>query len=354
MKVGTIAKLRENAYLLELGKDIENPATLWTMNIFVTGGSGFVGGAVLKQLASGHKLKAMARSDASANRVKALGATPVRCNLGNVQANHIEGCDVLVHAAAFVEPWGSRSDFWEANVEGTIQLLQAAREAGVKRFIFIGTEAALFKGQDMVDIDESYPYPEHTPFLYSETKAEAERRVLAANQAGFETLSLRPRLVWGPGDTTVLPNLIEMVDKGAFKWVGGGKARTSTCHINNLASAVNLALDKGNGGEAYFITDGETTTFRSFLTALLATADRTPSSQNVPAWAARMIALVIETTWKLFGIRKKPPITRFSAAIVTADCILKIEKARDELGYAPVVSIAEGLEQLTKDRNFAS
>jgi len=123
----------------------------------------------------------------------------------------------------------------------------------------------------MREINESYPYALHSPFLYPATKAEAERRVLAANAPDFETISIRPRLVWGPGDQTILPVVKQMVAKGRFLWMDGGRAQTSTAHIANLVHGVELALTKGSGGQAYFVTDDEVTTFREFLTALLKT-----------------------------------------------------------------------------------
>lgn len=313
------------------------------MKIFITGASGFVGGAIAKALKGEHDIYAMARSERSAEKVKALGATPVKCELNAVTPENLAGMDVVIHAAAFVEAWGKRSDFWKANVEGTEQLLEVARQAGVKRFLLIGTEAALFYGQPMVNIDESYPYPTRTPFLYSETKAEAEKRVLAANdKGGMKTISIRPRLVWGPGDETILPNLLDMVDRGAFRWVDQGKHLTSTCHIYNLVHGVKLALTAGNGGEAYFITDGEDSTMKSFMSQLLGTAGRKPKNSSVPGWFLRSAASVMEFIWKVFGIKKAPPLPRFSANIMSVDCTINIDKAKRELGYVPVISVADG------------
>src|SRR3569832_1454477 len=272
------------------------------MQIFITGASGFVGGAATQELArGGSTVRAMSRSEKSDAKIRALGATPVRCSLGAVKPEHLAGCEAIVHCAAFVEQWGTRAQFWEANVDGTAQLLEAAKAAGVKRFIHIGTEGALFHGQDMHEIDETYPYPRSTPFLYAETKAEAERRVLAANdpQHGFAALSLRPRFIWGPGDQTMLPVLVEMVRKGRFAWVDGGRPRTSTVHIANLVQAIRLALTRGQGGETYFITDGEESTFREFLSALLATQGLTPPERSVPSGVARALATVVEGAWRL-------------------------------------------------------
>jgi nucleoside-diphosphate-sugar epimerase len=314
------------------------------MRIFVTGGSGFIGGAIVRRLASMHEVWAMARSAKSAEQVASLGAKAVVCSLEDIQADHLDGCDVVIHCAAFVEPWGTWQQFYEGNVAGTQRILMAAETAGVKRFIHIGTEAALFAGQPMVDIDESLPYPAHSPFYYSETKKLAEKAVLASNQAGrFEALSLRPRLVWGPGDTSILPNLLEMVDRGAFRWIDGGRHQTSTVYIDNLVEGVVCALTRGSGGETYFIVDEETPTMRVFLGQLLGAAGRDPGDKSAPGWFVRMAAFGLEGVYKLFRIRAKPPVTRFSAAIMSVPCTIRSDKAARALGYRPLVSHAQGM-----------
>jgi nucleoside-diphosphate-sugar epimerase len=222
------------------------------MRIFITGASGFIGGAIAKALAPDHEVLAMSRREESDRSIEALGARPVRCDLENLRAEDLPPFDVAIHCAAWVEPWGTRSEFWNANVEGTVRMLDAARSAGAHRFIHISTEAVLWRGQHLRDVDESYPLVDESPYLYSETKAEAERRVLAANDAGFETLAIRPRFVWGPGDRTLAPELKKMVESGAFVWLDGGRARTSTTHIENLVHAVELALEKGPRTSAAF------------------------------------------------------------------------------------------------------
>ena len=318
-----------------------------TRKLFITGASGFVGGAIVQALASRFALLALSRSERSDAAIRALGATPVRGELGSVATETIAGCEAVIHCAAFVKQWGTREHFWNANVEGTRQLLQAARQAGAQRFIHIGTEAALFHGQHMRDIDEQYPYPAHTPFLYSETKAAAEQLVLAANAPGFATLSIRPRFVWGPGDQTILPVLETMVRSGRFVWVDHGRAQTSTTHIANLVHAVELALDRGAGGNAYFVTDDGTTQMHDFLTALLATRKLTPQEKSIPGWLARVLAAVTETMWRALGKTSDPPLTRLAASMMSRDCTIRTDKAQRELGYRPVISRSDGLKQLT-------
>ena len=318
------------------------------MNVFITGASGFVGGAVLKQLGNACAFRAMARSSSSAAVVRELGADPVDCSLDNVEASHLRGCDAVIHSAAFVGPWGTRKQYRDANVVGTERMLSAAAEAGVKRFVHIGTEAALFRGQHMRDIDESYPYPDNSPFLYSVTKKEAEIRVLEANApgSGFETISLRPRLIWGPDDQTVLPELLKMVESGQFSWINHGKAVTSTAYIDNVVHAIGLALVQGKTGEAYFITDGEYITYKEFLTRLLNTQGVEPGNRSMPSWLVNALATLVEGAWRRSHLSSQPPLVRMAVAMMGRDCTLRIDKARQHLDYEPKVSIAEGMERM--------
>lgn len=285
----------------------------------------------------------MARSKRSEAVVAGFGATPVPCALGEVREEHLANADVIVHCAAFVEEWGTREQYVRVNVEGTKQLLAAAKQAGTSRFIHIGTEAALFNGADLVDIDETEPYPAQT-FLYSETKAEAERYVLAANGPGFFTLSLRPRFVWGPRDQTILPAIVGMAKR--WSWIDGGRAQTSTTHVANLAHAVSLALENGRGGEAYFVADRERSTLRVFLTSLARTRGVNLPSRSLPKPVARTVAKVLERVYRLASSKTPPPITRFSAAMMSSAVTVRTAKAERDLGYAPVISVAEGFAGL--------
>lgn len=317
------------------------------MQIFVTGGSGFVGGHTIERLvAAGHTVRAMARSDRSAAVVEGYGATAVRCDLTTVEAEHLAGCDAVVHAAAHVEEWGPREAFWRINVEGTERMLSAARAAGVRRFVHIGTEAALFDGGDLIDVDESHPLPARHRYLYSETKAEAEARVLAADGDDMRTVSLRPRFIWGPRDASVLPAIVEMSRAGRFAWIDGGRARTSTCHVHNLTHAIALALTGGEGGRAYFVADDGETTYREFLAALAGTAGVELPARSLPKPVARGMAAVIEGLWAILRRRSAPPMTRFAISMLSASVTVDTARARAELGFVPPVTREQGLEAL--------
>jgi len=317
------------------------------MRIFVTGGSGFVGGAAIKKLvAAGHDVRAMSRSEKSDAKIRALGAQPVRCDLEDVGAVHIGDADAVVHSAAFVEQWGPRDAWRRFNVDGTRRMLEAAREAGAKRFIHIGTEAALMRGQHLRGADESYPLAPNSPYPYSATKAQAEQLVRAANATGFETIVLRPRFIWGPGDTTLLPTIEAMARAGKFMWIDGGRAQTSTTHIDNLVHAIELALTEGRAGEAYFILDDGVHSMKEMIAGMAASRGVTLPEKSVPAGVADVIGAGCEMVWRTFGIRSDPPLTRFSAMIMSRDAVLRDDKARAQMGYRPVISVEDGMRGL--------
>ena len=318
------------------------------MKIFLTGGSGFVGGAVLRTLGRTQEIRALSRSHASDEKIARAGGAVVRGDLASVDKIMLAGSEAVVHCAAYVEEWGDPETFRLVNVEGTRRLLDAAREAGVRRFVHISTEAALFYGQPLRDVDETAPLALHSPFPYSRTKAEAEVAVVAAASPDFQTIILRPRLIWGEGDETVLPVVAAMIAAGRFLWVDGGRARTSTTHVDNLMRAIDLALVRGAPGAAYFVTDDAPLSFRDFLTSYLATAGVAAPDRSLPGWAVRGLAGLVEPLYRAAKSKTPPPVTRFAAAIMSRDCTLVDAKARAELGYEPVVSVEAGLARLAR------
>jgi nucleoside-diphosphate-sugar epimerase len=316
------------------------------MRIFITGASGFIGGAIARALGEEHEVLAMSRSDKSDIAIKELGAMPVRCDLATLEPGDISDCDAVVHCAAYVESWGTRELTYRINVEGTRRTLEAAAAAGARRFLHMSTEAVLWKGQDLNGVSEDHPYPDRTPYLYAETKAEAERLVRGCDQIEMETVILRPRFVWGPGDQTLAPEITAMVKKGAFMWLDGGRAQTSTTHIDNLVHGAKLVLEKGRAGEVYFVTDGEVRSFREFLPALMHAYDVELGERSVPAAIIRPLARMVEGTWRLLGLSSTPPLTRHAIDLMCCDCTLSTQKIEEELGYAPVISVEDGLVQL--------
>jgi len=315
----------------------------------VTGGSGFIGGRLLRRLAAdGVRVRALARSDASAAKVSELGAEAVHGDLGNTasMAAGAEGCDVTFHLAAHLGDWGTREDFERGNVEGTRNTLDASRQAGVAHFVHCGTEAAILAGQALNGADETEPLRPDSRALYSATKAEAEALVRAADGEGMRTVAVRPRFVWGKGDTTLMPEIIAAVESGKFAWIGGGEHRTSITHVDNVVEGLIRGAEQGAGGEAYFVTDGDPVVFREFLTELLAANGVVAPDRSVPPWVAGAIAAGGEAAWRLLPLKGSPPLTRFALWAASKDCVLDDSKARADLGYAPVVTREQGMAEI--------
>jgi nucleoside-diphosphate-sugar epimerase len=317
---------------------------------FVTGGSGFIGGRLVERLVGeGRPVRALARSDAAAARVEELGAEAVRGDLGdrNSIAAGAAGCTTAFHLAARLGEWGPWEEFERGNVEGTRNVLSGCEEAGVRRFVHCGTEAALMAGDPLVHVDETAPLRPDSRAPYPSTKAKAELAVREANREGFETVAMRPRFVWGKGDTTLLPEMVKTVEAGKFAWIGGGLNVTDTAHVDNVVEGLVLCAGKGRPGEAYFITDGKPVVFRDFITAMLETQGVEPPDRSLPAWTAAPLASVCEAAWRILPLPGEPPMTKFRSWILTQECTIEIGKAREQLGYAPVVSHEQGLAEMS-------
>ncbi len=318
--------------------------------VFVTGGSGFIGGRLIERLCSdGHRVRALARSDAAAETVRRRGAEAVPGDLADVAAMRggADGCELAFHAAATLGDWGRREDFERGNVDGSRNALRACREAGVGRFVHVGTEAALMAGRPLVDVDESAPLRPDSPALYSSTKARAEMLVLAANSERFQTVVVRPRFVWGAGDTTLLPVMVEMVRAGRFAWIAGGRHRTSTTHVENVVEGLVLGARHGQPGNAYFVTDGAPVIFHDFVARLLGTQGVRPPERSIPAPVAGAVAAAGESAWRILPLPGRPPLTRFAYWVSSQECTIRIDKAVEQLGYRPRTSIADGLAELS-------
>jgi nucleoside-diphosphate-sugar epimerase len=297
--------------------------------VFVTGGSGFVGGRVIGQLrARDVEVVALARSDRSIQLVEKLGATAVRGDLDSIAAMQagMAGCDVVVHAAAYVEEHGRLEDFMRVTVTGTENVLAAARAAGVKRLVHVSTEAVLADGNPIVRADETRPRTTRPIGPYPLSKGLAEDRVLAANRDGLTTVIVRPRFVWGVGDTSLVPKLIAAVKRGQFGWLGGGRYLTSTCHVDNVAEGIRFAAERGKPGEIYFLSDGEPVEFRSFMTELLAAHGVDAGNRSVPLWLARGLATL--TSWM-----KRPPVSRTAIALIGQEVTVVGHAGHDRTAY---------------------
>jgi nucleoside-diphosphate-sugar epimerase len=317
--------------------------------VFVTGGSGFLGRELIKALvARGDEVFALARSADAVRTVSTLGAKPVNGDLSSKSEMKIgmAGSVCVFHCAADVAQWGDVKAIAKINVEGTRNVIECARDVAVPRVIHVSTEAVMVDGTPLVQMDETRPLPERNIGVYSTTKAAAERVVRAMNGHGIECVIVRPRFIWGKGDTTVLPAMVRAAKAGGFPFIGGGDHLTSTCHVRNVVEGMLLAQAKGRPGDAYFLTDGPAVTVRGFVSDLLATQGVDPGNRVVPLWLAYVLANIMESAWKLLYLKGAPPLTRMVVELFGREVTVSDAKARRELGYRGTVSHAAGLAEM--------
>jgi nucleoside-diphosphate-sugar epimerase len=318
---------------------------------FVTGGSGFIGRNLIPYLIQhGYQVKALARSQPAREAVSGVGATPVMGDLDDIKTfqNGMSDCEVIFHSGALVQLWGDYHANYQANVVGTENALKAAQQAGVKTFVHVGTEAVLLGIGEapIINANETRPRAVRPLGVYPATKGLAEERVLRANSATFRTMSMRPRFVWGAGDTSLLKGIMAGVKNGSFRWFDGGQHRTSTCHVTNVCEGLLLGAQKGRGGETYFLTDGTPVTMRDFLTQYLRTQGVAMNVGSIPTAIAMPLATVVETLWKGLKLKSDPPLNRTVVQIFGAECTLDDSKARRELGYVGHISHTHGLQAM--------
>lgn len=322
------------------------------MRVLVTGGGGFVGGAVVRRLLErGDEVRSLTRS--AQPELAVLGVDVRRGDLADpaVVRGAVAGADAVVHVAARVGDWGPAAEFRRANVDGTRAVLDACRAAGVGRLVFTSTPSVVHAGGSIAGGDESLPYAARYDSAYPATKAVAERMVLAADGRDLSTVALRPHLVWGPGDNHLIPGILARARSGWLRLVGDGTALLDTTWIDDAARAHVDALDRlapgaPCAGRAYFITGGDPRPLREIVNGILAAAGLPPATRSVPFPVALAAGASVEAVWWVTRRRSAPPLTRFLARHLATDSWFDIGAARRDLGYAPQVSVDEGLRRL--------
>jgi nucleoside-diphosphate-sugar epimerase len=321
---------------------------------FVTGGSGFVGGRLIERLvADGWHVRALARSPKAMAQVAALGARPVEGDMSDrdVLQAHIDGSDVVFHVAAMFKLWGNGKDFDTVNVDGMRNLVDVAATSNSVRKVVYVSAAAVVMGDPkaLIKVDETAQTHERSFAPYSSSKAAAEKILLASNnrRPGFETIAIRPPLIWGAG-MPMLEHMVKTVRKGQWQWVGGGSQAMSTCHVDNLVDVLLLAAQAGRGGEAYFVADAEEGTLKSVMTGLLATQGVKAGDKSVSFAMAWRLAGIMALVWRLFGLQGEPPITRQLLQLIGKPFTVNTDKAKRVLGYRPRLSRQEGLAAMEK------
>lgn len=323
------------------------------MKSLVTGGGGFLGRYIVEKLiARGDFVRVLGRNRYP--ELEKLGVETVQADLRNPSAmtRACEKIDVVFHVAALPAIWGKWQDFYGINVEGTKNVLAGCRAQGVSKLVYTSTPSVVFDQSDLRNIDESYPYPKNYNCYYPQTKAMAERAVIAANgRDGLLTAALRPHLVWGPRDNHLIPRVLQRAKAGELFIVGDGLNKVDITYVENAAAAHLQAADHlraGSpvGGQVYFISQGEPVLLWDFLNQLLERMEIPKVTKAISYRTARSLGAVLEMVHTLFSLSAEPRMTRFLAAQLAKSHYFDISKAKRDFGYSPRVSIAEGLERL--------
>ena len=322
------------------------------VKVLVTGGGGFLGGAIVRRLVEREwSVRTLQRGHYP--QLEMLGVEQIRGDIADpaIVLRAVEGCEIVFHVAAKVDPWGSYKPFHRTNVVGTENVLTAMRSAGAPKLVFTSTPSVIHSGGDLAGVDESAPYPEHFEAAYPQTKAMAEMAVLAANDGDLSTVALRPRLIWGPEDTNLVPQLVARARAGQLRFVGGGSNLIDTVYIDNAVDAHLLAADRlapgaPCAGHPYFISNGDPWPMKEIINGILVAAGLPPEERSVPLKAALVAGAVFENLHKVFPKKEGPRMTRFVARNFATAHWFDISAARRDLDYEPRISIEEGLDRL--------
>lgn len=319
-------------------------------NVLVTGGGGFLGGAIVRMLvARGERVRSLARSRYPA--LEALGVEQVRGDIADPELvdRACEGVETVFHTAARAGVWGGYETYHRPNVIGTENVIAACHRRGVRRLIHTSSPSVIFDGTDMEGVDESAPYPDRFEAPYPATKAIAEQKVRAAAGGGLDTVCLRPHLIWGPGDPHMVPRILARARR--LRRVGDGANRVDTIYIDNAAEAHLLAADRlaakpEISGRVYFISQDDPIPLWEMIDRILAAGGKPPLQKTLSPAAAYRLGAVLEWIYRILHLSGEPPMTRFVAAELATSHWFDISAARRDLGYAPSVSTEEGLARL--------
>ncbi len=322
------------------------------MKVLVTGGSSLIGAGVVAALVRrGDEVVVQQRS-----RSAAVSALDVRQALGDIRdpdavRSAADGCDAIVHLAARVGVVGPWEEYRSINVDGTRNVLDAARGLDVGRIVHVSSPSVAHGGEPIVGGGADEPVLGRRRAFYPESKAMAELDALGAADDDLGVVAIRPHLVWGPEDTQLVGRIVERAATGRLALVGGGRALVDTTYIDNAADALVAALDAVApgarcSGRAYVVSNGEPRTIRELVEGICRAAGVPFAPKTVPLSVGRSLGSVVERAWPLLHRGGEPPLTRFLAEQLGTAHWFDPRPARDDLGWTPSVTIDDGLARL--------
>ncbi|WP_417334949.1 NAD-dependent epimerase/dehydratase family protein [Halobacteriovorax marinus] len=324
------------------------------MKILVTGAGGFLGFYIARDLKSlGHEVYNFSRTHhADLDQIEVTTRTGNLNDPESIEAA-LDGIEVIFHVAGKVAMWGKWDDFYQTNTVGTKNLVHAAKKKSIKKFIYTSTPSVVFGEGDIINGDESLPYPDDSLSLYAKSKMLAEQFVLEQNSKEFLTCALRPHLIFGPRDKNIIPRLVEAQKKKKLKRIGDGENLVDIIYVENAAKAhiqafEKLSADSPVAGSAYFIAQERPVNLWDFINKILEVNGQSKVTKSISVKKAYFIGTIIEKILRLFKVWNiHPPMTRFVALQLGKSHYFKHDKAVNDFSYHPDISIEESLKRIT-------
>ena len=324
------------------------------MKVLVTGGGGFLGSSVCRQLAAkDHEVTAFQRS--AADHLAAEGIRVLQGDISDISdvMQAAEGCGAIIHTAGKAGVWGDPEEFQRINVAGTTNVIRTCRDQAIPFLVHTSSPSVVHSGGDIEGADESLPIADHFTAPYPASKAQAEKEVIAANRDGLLTVALRPHLIWGPGDPHILPRLAAKVKRGRLTLPGPDKI-IDTIFVENAAQAHVMALEELTGaakcaGKAYFVTNNEPLPQGEIIQRLLDAIGIEVEIRALPTGLAMAAGTLCEYSWRFLPLAGEPPVTRFAVEQLGTAHWFDTSAAEQDFAYRPTFSIEEGLEALKQN-----
>lgn len=319
--------------------------------VLVTGATGFLGKYVVEELVEhGYLVRAFGRNSKVGRSLENSSVSFFQGDLTNAEdlLEACQGMNLVVHAGALSTVWGPWEDFYQANVLGTKYVLEACRQTGMQRLVYVSSPSIYAAPKDQLGIKESDAPKENNLNNYIRSKLASER--LFKDYPDVPSVILRPRGLFGIGDTSILPRVINLSQKIGIPLIGDGRQLMDMTCVENVALAIRLALEAPEAkGEVFNITNGEPRAFRDLLEESLIGLGYPIKYRKIPASLLSGIASSLEFLYKTLHFKGEPPLTRYTYYLLRYSQTLDISKAQRELGYRPKISISEGIEQYVQD-----
>ena len=316
-------------------------------DVLVTGATGFLGRhLVAALLQQGRSVRALGRNTATGLELMQMGADfrPVDLRDRPAMSAACRGVRAVVHSGALSSAWGKRSAFFDINVRGTANVVEACRVNRVQRLVHISSPSVLSRFSHQYDLDEDTPFPEQFVSLYSETKARGELVVQKAMEEGIQAVILRPKAIYGPGDTTIFPRIIQLLSRGKLPILGEGDTVTNITHVSDVVQAILLALETEAGvGRTFTVTGGDAVNLWEVISLIAMRLGYPAPTRKIPVSRALRVARVLELAWRLLPLPGEPPLTRYKVGVMAFSQTYSIKSARQLLGYSPRVPWKAGI-----------